>query len=83
MNIPESIGKRFARFRARSAGRLALFLPVLLFAVFAPEPYSRYAAALAALVNFLSIETLIKRLRDLTGDRTLIPPGPPDPTKKD
>lgn len=70
--------KYVRRFRQRSALRLAVFAVLPLVAVFAPEPYSRFAAALATLINFLSYESLLKKYRDLAGLSGQTPPDPPE-----
>jgi hypothetical protein len=59
-------------FVKRAAVRLAIFSPIVLTALFAPEPYSRFALIMGMLVNFLSVENLLSKYREIAGLRFAI-----------
>jgi hypothetical protein len=56
---------RRLRFRDRVYFRVALATPIALAIIFAPDDWLRFVVALSFMLNFLSIEILIEKIRSL------------------
>jgi hypothetical protein len=81
MKIPLTFIKN--PFTKRAAVRLAIFSPIVLTALLAPEPFSRFALILGMLVNFLSGENLLSKYREIAGLRPRSTPPPDSTPNKD
>ncbi len=73
--------ERFRAFQIRSLWRIGMVMPVGMIALFAPEPYSRFAMVIGITINFVSFEYILAKLRGVPATpealRAMLSPVPP------